>query len=193
MRQPNRARVSTWPRGHNAGVSAPNARWWFIGAALAPLIALLCAAGYGWWHAATHATFEVQLVYKAGPNTANRLRSGQLEFLDAQDQVLARATIDSRRGVVWLAHPEKGQCGPALEREAQFECARAQAAWIPQWAGHVQAANITLERCSLARIPVNLYTRRDNRVLWWLPIANARGRPYTRHIATLTVHQRQCA
>lgn len=159
---------------------------------MAPVIALLGAAAYGWWHATTHGTFEVQLVYKAEPGMVNRMRNGQLEFLDAQGAVLARASIDLRRGVVWLAHPEKGQCGPALERGSQLECNRAQTAWIPQWGEHVRSANITLERCSLANVPVNLYTRRDNRVLWWLPIANARGRPYTRHIATITVPRRLC-
>lgn len=150
------------------------------------------AAAYGWWHAATHATFEVQLVYKPEPGIASRMRNGQLEFLDSDGAVLARASIDTRRGVVWLAHPEQGQCGPAIEAEARVACFRAQAEWIPQWAERVRNANVALERCSAANVPVNLYTRRDNRVLWWLPLANTRGRPYTRHIATVNVNQRLC-
>lgn len=154
---------------------------------------LLGAAAYGWWHAATHATFEVQLIYKSEGASANRLRSGQLEFVDRDGRVLARATIDTRRSVVWLAHPEKGQCGPALDRAAHRECFRAQSTWIPTWADRVHQANVTLERCSIAAVPVNLYTRRDNIALWWLPLAaNRRGQPYTRYSATLTVHQRVC-
>lgn len=159
-----------------------------------PLALLAAAAGYGWWHAAKHATFEVQLVYKAEPGIARRMRNGQIEFLDANRDVLARASIDTRRGVVWLAHPQVGQCGPSLENAARAACFRAQAEWIPQWAHRVRQANIALERCGVAAVPVNLYTRRDNRVLWWLPLAsNARGRPYTRHSATISVHQRLCS
>ena len=157
------------------------------------LLPLAGAAAYGWWHAATHATFEVQLNYKADIGLVNRLRNGQLEFLDGNGALLARASIDTRRGVVWLAHPEHGQCGPALDREPYLDCVRAQSEWIPTWADRVRQANIALERCGVAHVPVNLYTRRDNRVLWWLPLANSRGRPYTRHSATLTVIQRLCS
>lgn len=120
------------------------------------------------------------------------MRNGQLEFLDSDGAVLARATIDTRRGVIWLAHPEKGQCDPALSPEARADCFRAQSRSISQWARRVRYANVALERCGAARVPVNLYTRRDNRALWWLPLADTRGRPYTRHIATVNVHQRLC-
>jgi hypothetical protein len=153
---------------------------------------LIGAALYGWWHRVTHATLEVQLVFNRGGGTANRLRNGQLEFLDAEGAVLARATIDTRRGVVWLAHPERGQCGPTLEREARDACYRVQAEWIPGWAERVKSANVALEGCSFARVPVTLYTRRDSVLLWWTPIAERRGRPFTRHIATVTANQRAC-
>lgn len=132
------------------------------------------------------------LKYKPEPGIANRMRNGQLEFLDRDGVVLARASIDTRRGVVWLAHPDIGQCGPGLSEAVRIACFRTQAAWIPLWAERVRHANVALERCGVAHVPVNLYTRRDNRVLWWLPLANARGRPYTRHIATLNVNRRLC-
>jgi hypothetical protein len=131
----------------------------------------------------------VQLVYRTAPGIVARMRNGQLAFLDENGKVLARASIDTRRGVVWLAHPEKGQCGPALERDAYLDCFRAQSEWIPQWARHVRTANIALENCSVASVPVNLYTRRDNIAAWWTPLVDRRGQPYTRHRATLMITQ----
>lgn len=131
----------------------------------------------------------MQLVYRTAPGIVNRMRNGQLAFLDENGAVLARASIDTRRGVVWLAHPEKGQCGPALEREAYLECFRAQSEWIPQWAQRVRTAHIALDNCSVSSVPVNLYTRRDNAVVWWTPLTDKRGRPFTRHRATLMITQ----
>jgi hypothetical protein len=165
-------------------------RGWMAGLALAGIA--LAVTGYGYWHAATHATFEVQLNYRTAPGITARMRNGQLSFLDGDGAVLARASIDTRRGVVWLAHPDKGQCGPALEREAYLECIRAQSEWIPQWAHRVRHANIELENCNVARVPINLYSRRDNAVVWWSPLDEKRGRPYTRHRATLTMDTRRC-
>ncbi len=159
------------------------------------LLALTAFAGamaYGWWHRSTHATLEVQLVFNARGGAANRLRNGQLEFLDGDSKVLARATIDSRRGVVWLAHPERGQCGPDLTRGAYLDCFRAHSEWIPQWIEHARRANVRLDGCTIPDAPVTLYTRRDNLLLWWMPLPHVGGKPYARHIATVTANQRQC-
>ena len=160
--------------------------------ALAAAGVAVVVAGYGYWHAATHATFEIHLAHKADPRTIQRLRNGQVELLDHGGAVLARATIDTKYGVVWLAHPERGQCGPDLVRTAYQECFQAQATWIPQWVRQVRYANITLEQCSLARRNVQLETHRDNLLLWWLPLRHVGGLPYTRHSATFAVDTRSC-
>ncbi len=159
------------------------------------LVAAIAAAtliipGYGYWHARTHATFSVQLAHKA--DAANRLRNGQLEFLDDEGNMLARASIDTRKGVVWLAHPEHGQCGPDQTGVAYKDCINAQATWIPQWAGSVRLANIALEKCSLPRRRVQLTTRRDNLWLWWLPLPRAGGLPFTRHSASIAIDTKSC-
>jgi len=57
----------------------------------------------------------------------------------------------------------------------------------------VRGAHIALEQCNIARVPVGVYTRRDNVMLWWLPLVHNHGRPYTRHSATLVIDQRRCA
>ena len=124
-------------------------------------VAYAAALLYGWWHRSAHATFEVQFVYSRAGGMANRLRNGQIVFLDEADAPLARATIDTRRGVVWLLHPERGQCGPALAPSEYLDCFRAQSSWIAHWAEHVRHANIALEGCSMSRVRVTLYTRRD--------------------------------
>lgn len=153
---------------------------------------VVVGAAYGWWHARTHATFEVQILYRSAPGVVSRMRNGQLTFLDEEGTVLSRATIDTRRGVVWLAHPELGQCGPTLERDAYLDCIRSHSEWIPQWAQRVRRANIELENCSFGQVPVTLFTRRDNAVAWWMPLPRASNRPFTRHIATITANQRKC-
>lgn len=131
-------------------------------------------------------------MFKAQSGVAGRLRNGQIEFVDADGKGLARATIDTRRGVVWLAHPERGQCGPTLAREAFLECFRAHSEWIPQWINLARNANVALEGCSMARVPVTLYTRHDNLFSWWIPLPHFSGKPYARHIATLTASQQKC-
>ncbi len=152
-------------------------------------VAVIIAA-FGYWHAATHATFSINLAYNTG--LANQMRNGQLEFLDEGSAVLARASMDTRLGVVWLMHPAKGQCGPDLARNAYLDCFQAQALWIPQWADRVRYANIMLERCSAARRTVQLATYRDNLLLWWLPLPHVGGLPYTRYSATIAIDTRGC-
>ena len=134
----------------------------------------------------------MQLVFNPKGGTANRLRNGQIEFLDENYLLLARASIDTRRGVVWLAHPDFGQCGPTLAREAYEACYARQTEWIPQWADQVKHANVALEGCSFGRVPVTLYTRRDNVMVWWTPLATRRGKPFVRHIATVSANLREC-
>ena len=154
--------------------------------------AVAAVAGYGYWHAATHATFDVNLAYKTDTGVINKVRNGQVEFLDDGGAVLARATIDTRYGVVWLAHPVKGQCGPDLAQNAYQDCFQAQATWIPQWVRGVRYANIAFEQCSLARRNVRLETYRDNLLLWWLPLRHIGGLPYTRYSATFAIDTRGC-
>jgi hypothetical protein len=164
-------------------------------AGIAVAVLYATASGYGYWHADTHATFDVQLVYRTETGVANQLRDGQLEFLDGEGGVLARASIDTRQNVVWLAHPGKGQCGPGLKGDDYRECIKTQAEWIPQWARTVRHANATFGRCSLARRPVQVDSRRDGLALWWLtwlrppPTGN---QPYTRFSAKIAVDNRGC-
>ncbi len=159
---------------------------------LLALAGFTASMGYGWWHRATHATLEVQLVFNAKGGAAKRLRNGQLTFLDSEGRELARATIDTRRGVVWLAHPERGQCGPDLARDTYLDCFRAHSEWIPLWIGQARRANVMLEGCAIADAPVTLFTRRDNLLLWWVPLPQVGGRPYARHIATVRANQQWC-
>ena len=120
------------------------------------------------------------------------MRNGQVELLDSNRSLLARATIDTRYGVVWLAHPDKGQCGPNLARDDFVDCSLAQAAWIPQWVRSVRYANIALERCSIANRNVKLESHRDNLLTWWMPWPQPASAPYTRYKATFAVDTREC-
>ncbi len=140
----------------------------------------------------------MHLIYRTETGTANRMRNGQIEFLDGDGGTLARASIDTRQNVVWLAHPERGQCGPRLKADDYQQCIKTQGEWIPLWASKVRQANIALERCSLPQRHVTVERRRDGLALWWLswqswlrPSA-AGAQPYTRFSARIAVDTRGC-
>lgn len=123
------------------------------------------------------------------------MNNGQIEFLDTGGGVLARASIDTRRNVVWLAHPEHGQCGPGFTHADYQACVRMQAQWIPHWAHNVRHANIVLERCSVAQRHVGIASRRDGLALWWLTWLHpppTGSQPYTRYSAKIVVDTRGC-
>ena len=48
----------------------------------------VAVAAYGYWHAATHATFSVSLAYKTDAGVVSRMRNGQIEFLDEGGEIL---------------------------------------------------------------------------------------------------------
>ena len=148
--------------------------------------------GFGYWHAATHATLDVYLAQKMASTALNPPRSGHVEFLDETGALLARATTDARHGVVWIAHPERGPCGPDLAGRAYLDCFKAQSEWIPSWVQRIRYANVISERCSTNHLPVKLTEYRDNLLLWWLPLPHVGGLPYTRYSATLAVTARNC-
>jgi len=148
--------------------------------------------GYGYWHAATHATLDVYLAQKMPSTAQNPPLNGQLEFLDETGALLARATTDAKHGVVWIAHPVRGPCGPDLAQRAYLDCFKAQSVWIPGWVQRIRYANVTSGRCSTNRLPVKLAEYRDNLLLWWLPLPHVGGLPYTRYSATLAVNTRNC-
>ena len=145
----------------------------------------------------------MQLAYRMDTGVVNQMRNGQIEFIDSDGGVLARASIDTRQSVVWLAHPDRGQCGPGLKGDDYQNCIRTQAEWIPLWARNVREANIALGRCSLARRHVTIDSRRDGLAFWWLSWlswipwlqhqqVSVWPYPYTRYKATIAVDTRGC-
>lgn len=161
--------------------------------ALGAAIIAASVFGYGYWHAATHATFDLNIAYRTGGRSPSPLQGGQVVLLDESGAVLAQGLIDAQYGVVWLAHPEKGYCGPQLAPSEYQECFRAQAKWIPTWVARLRRAHVTLQRCSLNNLPVNTVTYRDNLWLWWLPLPHMLGLPYTRYSATLAIGTARCS
>lgn len=134
----------------------------------------------------------MHLAYRTETGTLSRMNNGQLAFLDSEGNVLARASIDTRRNVVWLAHPEHGQCGPDLPREAHLSCIHMQARWIPIWVERVRYANLILGHCSLARRTVSINSSRDNLLFWWVPLQPTSSLPYKRYNVVIAVDTRGC-
>jgi len=149
-------------------------------------------AGYGWWHASTHATFSLTLRDAAAKGFV-QLKGAQLAFHDESGRVLARGKTDEQYGVAWVSHPAAGFCGPDLAPAAYRPCFRAHAEWLPGWVPRVQSVSIVTPRCRIERAPLHFSASRESAWTWWIPLPHVGGRPYTNFHAFLQVDGENCA
>ena len=159
-------------------------------------LALAIAAGvlgYGYWHAETHATFHMLLNEKTASGRFGQVLNAQLALLDVNGNVLAQGKTDEKFGVVLVAHPAAGYCGPDLSREAYHECFEAQSTWLTTWAANLRYVDLAIGQCRLQRVPVQVSTFKDNVFLWWIPLPHVGGRPYTHYSTELEIDSKTCA
>ena len=149
--------------------------------------------GYGWWHAAHHATFHLTLRDVAEPRKFEQLKGAQLEFLDEAGRVLARGKTDEKFGVAWVSHPTAGYCGPDLAQPAYAACFRAQSTWLLTWVRQVRQINVATPRCRIERAPVYFTGNRDSLWTWWIPLPHVGGAPYTNFSAFVQVNSETCS
>lgn len=149
--------------------------------------------GYGWWHAATHATFYMDLRDVATPSRFENVKGAQLQFLDDTGKVLARGKTDNKVGVVWVEHPTAGYCGPTLSQAAYKTCFDAHSAWLLTWVPRAHRISIAAGACRIERAPVYFSASRDGVWLWWVPLPHIGGMPYTNFNASLQIDGRACS
>ena len=162
---------------------------------IAMAIAGLAAAvlGYGCWHAATHATFYMDLRDIATPSRFENVKGAQLQFLDEGGKVLARGKTDEKVGVVWVEHPVAGDCGPDLAQGAYAACFKTHSEWLPTWVPYAKRITIAAGACRIERAPVYFSASRDSAWLWWVPLPHIGGTPYTNFNASVQIDGVRCA
>ena len=157
--------------------------------------------GYGYWHAATHASFHIQLNFKtAAENELRAIPKTEIRFKDSSGQVLANGTSDEQYNFVHLLHPEVGDCHEVEKaasssperRTAWQECFAHVATWIPQWADDVVQIDLQTEKCRIQDIPVSISKYNSDWFLWWVPLPHVGGTPYSHYSLTVTVDENDC-
>ena len=149
--------------------------------------------GYGWWHAATHATFNITLRDVAAKDGFGPVKGARLAFLDEAGKVLATARTDDTYGVVWASHPVMGYCGPNLAQEAYSVCFRAHSEWLPTWVPLATRVSIVIGDCRIERAPIRFSASRDSAWTWWIPLPHVGGTPYTNFDAFMQIDSRTCS
>ena len=149
--------------------------------------------GYGTWHAATHATFYMDLRDVATPSRFETVKGAQLEFLDDAGKLLARSRTDDTVGVVWVEHPAAGYCGPTLSQAAYTTCFKTHSEWLLTWVPGAKRISIAAGACRIERAPVYFSVSRDSPWLWWVPLPHIGGMPYTHFNASVQIDGINCA
>ena len=172
------------------------------------LLALLGAGaaailGWGYWHAASHGTVYVSLrdeALKDDKRTHGSVMSANLAFLDAAGGVLAQGQAVEPYGVVYMTHPQVGDCS-RHERQAPYDdaarqawqrCFETQSRWFIGWVKKVRSATVTLADCRMEAVPVAVREYGGEWWLWWIPLPHVGGAPYTHFDLALKIDTRRC-
>lgn len=156
------------------------------------LIAAL-AAGYGYWRVNTQGTINIHLRDIASHDQYGPILNARLALFDASGKQLATGKTDGKFGVVLIAHPRAGYCGPDLQQSEYSKCFKALSAWMMSWARQVRYAELAFGDCRLQRIPLQFSVFQAGMLTWWVPLPHVGGDPYTMFSAALTVNGKTCA
>jgi hypothetical protein len=69
----------------------------------------------------------------------------------------------------------------------------AQSGWLAEWVDKLRFISVVLGDCRIERVPVQITARRDNLAIWWIPLPQIGGSPYTHYRAQLEVDAKVCA
>jgi len=149
--------------------------------------------GYGYWHRSAHTTLTVILTDTSRKERDGRVLKAELVFLDASSRPLARGKTDDKLGIVLFQHPTSGYCSPDLSLEVYRACVIEQSGWLTGWVNDLRFVSVVIGNCRIERVPVEVTVLRDSPFIWWIPLRDVGGVPYTRYAARLEVDVRVCA
>jgi hypothetical protein len=151
------------------------------------------AAAYGYWRVNAQGSMDIYLRDTASTEAHGRVLNARLALFDAAGKLLASGKTDDRFGIVLIAHPQAGYCGPELRQHEHAQCHKVMSAWIMEWARLVRHADLEFGNCRLQRIPLEFTAYRSGMLTWWVPLPHVGGDPYTLFSAALTVNGSTCA
>jgi hypothetical protein len=161
------------------------------------IILLVCGVvGYGYWHAATHASFHIDMQLRAEPGARPQdMPNAEIAFLDESGDMLARGVSDGNANFVHLLHPDVGDCHEVEKtatvsregRTAWQECFARQSVWIPTWAKKVHQVDVVYNGSRFEKVPVTVSEYSSEWFLWWVPLPHVGGKPYTYFRTTIVV------
>jgi hypothetical protein len=154
--------------------------------------AVALIAGYGYWRVNSHGTIDIHLRDVASQEQYGRIFDARIALLDASGRQLAAGKTDAKFGVVLIAHPQAGFCGPELQQSRYQKCHRALSAWLMEWAHDVRYVELEFGSCRFQRIPLQLSVFQAGMLTWWVPLPHVGGDPYTMFNAALTVNGKTC-
>ena len=109
-----------------------------MGKLIAFLVFVAAVLSYGYYHQWTHGSLSVILYDPKEKPNQRRVFKGEVAFLDASGQTLARAKSDDKYGVVRLIHPVVGDCVSEEQnassasdgRQRWQDCFEQQSTWL---------------------------------------------------------------
>lgn len=170
----------------------------FLKVLLAACVVLACLLAWGYWHAATHASLQLQ-VEDYGLKTDRQLygtpHDVTLTYHDATNAPLATARSVEPLGYILAIHPDPkiGDCSQYTTRAPYSKCFAVHSAWVPDWAPRVRTANIKIGGCEMHRVPVSVYQSGNDWWLWWVPLPHIGGTPLGYFQVTARVNTKSCS
>lgn len=156
---------------------------------------------YGYWHAISHGTSYIELVFETpDADKTDRLSNAEVVFLDADDNILAKGRRDEKYHFIHLIHPSAGDChrftqGVPPSKEAKkswYECFEKQSTWIPTWMNDVRQVQIKHSACLSKPLPITISAHNNEWFLWWVPHPHIGGLPSTYFRSRIIVSAKDC-
>jgi hypothetical protein len=157
--------------------------------------------GWGWWHASTHASLNIQLEDRglATDHAAFATpEDARLELFDASGSLLATARVVQPYGYVSAMHPELGDCSTSPPSGADdtdrtyASCFAEWSRWAATWAPRARTATVVTGRCTIRDVPVRQERSRSGWWCWWVPLPHVGGRPYGYYSVQVRIDTRTC-
>jgi hypothetical protein len=170
----------------------------FLKVVIAACVVLACLLAWGYWHAATHASLQLQ-VDDYGLKTDQQLygtpHDVTLTYYGAANEPLASARSIEPLGYILAIHPDPkiGDCSQYKTQAPYSECFAVHSAWDARWAPRARTANIKVGACKLHGVPVSVYRSPGDWWLWWVPLPHIGGTPLRYFQITARVDSKTCS